>query len=196
MPIFITEFCMKKNLCVLVLFSALIIHTYAFGGMEFGIGSGYVFYGNSETRDRNSKLDSPGQFVVNTSVGYHFPLAEPVRLYLGAEGMFDLRWDGGKHIHMFDYAGLLGFQIYPGLAGLMISIDYALGRRTDYVDLTGNDAYWESTQWGNGFKIGIQYDFLHGHFKFSPVVGAAWRRMPRGDGADNILSVFLKLTIN
>ncbi|MBQ7159584.1 MAG: hypothetical protein IJS09_09225 [Treponema sp.] len=186
---------MKKILCVLAVFSVLIIQSFAFGGPEFGIGSGYIFYGNKETRTRNSLLNSPGQMVLNTSAGYHFPLADPVRLYAGVEGAFDLRWDGGNHIYMFDYAALIGFQIYPGLAGLMFTVDYAFGHRSDWVSI-GTTEGWEHSEWGNGFKIGIQYDFLHNVFSYSPVIGVSWRRMPRGDGADNILSVFLKLTIN
>lgn len=187
---------MKKLICLLVLVGALSGSIYAFGGFEFGFGSGYVFYGNEKTRERNSSLSSPAQILLGLNAGYHFPLAEPVNLFLGAESAFDFRWSGGEHIYMFDYTMLLGFQVYPGLAGLMFTIDYALGRRSDVVDLTGNDSYTESTSWGNGFKIGVQYDFMRGATKVGPIAGVSWRRMPRGDGADNILSVFLKLTIN
>lgn len=189
------KFHMKKFFCLLLFLTALLVHIHAKSGVEFGIGSGYVFYGGSETRDRLSQLSSPGQIVLNACAGYHLSLAEPVRLYAGVESACDFRWSGGDHIYLIDYAGVLGFQIYPGLAGLMLTVDYVLGHRSDWYNV-GDTKRWYNTDWGNGFKIAIQYDFMHNITSFGPVVGASWRRMPRGDGADNILSVFLKLTIN
>mgnify|MGYP007069884728 CR=1 FL=1 len=162
---------------------------------DVGIGSGYVFYGNTVTKNRIDALDDPAQIVLQVSAAYKIRIAEPLWISIGADTAVDFRWSDGDHVHLFDYAGLLGMQVYPGLAGLVFGVDYALGRRTDFYRLNGG-SHTDSSHWGNGFKISILYDFFYqSEKKVRPLAGIAWRRMPRGDGADNILSVFCKLTI-
>ena len=39
----------------------------------------------------------------------------------------------------------------------------------------------------------VEYDFTAGGTGFAPVVGCAWRRMPRGTYADNIISLYFRM---
>ena len=97
-------------------------------------------------------------------------------------------------MHRIDFAALLGLQFYV-VKGLVLGVDYALGWRTDFYEIDGHSNK-TATDWGNGFKFSLAYDFFYQSEKIvRPLAGIAWRRMPRGGGADNILLVFLKLTI-
>ncbi|MBQ6781410.1 MAG: hypothetical protein IJP62_09305 [Treponema sp.] len=185
----------KKWIFFIVLVFACVWQGFSAGSVEFGIGSGYVFYGDDDVRERNDQLSDSSQIILQVTAAYNLKIAEPVYLSFGIDTAFDAHWGDGHYVHMLDYAGLVGFKVYPGIAGLLLSVDYALGRRTDFFDLPGYDGSSYSTNWGNGFKFGIQYDFLYNSNGLSPVAGISWRRMPRGNSADNILSVFLKLTI-
>lgn len=163
-------------------------------GFEFGIGSGFVFYGSQKVRDANSSFDASNQIILAADAVVLVPLADSVFFAAGADSTFDFRWKGGDHLNRIDYAGIIGFRIYPGLAGLLVSVDYALGRRTDFISFNDNDENIENTSWGNGFKFGVAYDFsgVTGHY--APVIGFSWRHMPRGGYSDNALVVSLKLS--
>lgn len=177
-------------LSIFLIFSSSFVFSYS-PGFEFGVGSGYVHYGDKETRDRNSELGSGNQVILTTDARILFPLAAQMYLSLGADSTFDGRWNGG-HIFLVDYSFLLGFRMYPGLAGLVCSVDYALGRRTDFLDFDDYDET-QSTEWGNGFRFALGYDFsVHTNGYFAPTLGAAWKSMPRGGSRDNLITVFLK----
>ena len=187
--------CIGKKIAILIIVGLVCVgRSFSLGNFEFGIGSGYVFYGEDEVRERNDKLGDNSQIILQVTTAYNLKLAEPVYLSFGVDSALDARWEGGQHVYLLDYAALVGFKVYPGIAGLQLSVDYALGRRADFFNVTGYDESSYSTNWGNGFKFGIQYDFLYQNNGFSPVAGIAWRRMPRGNGADNILAVFIKLS--
>lgn len=177
-----------------ILLAFLSMHLYAAApGYEFGIGSGYVFYGSSATKSRNKDVGSSNQLILSTDAAVLFPLEKGVSLSAGIDGTLDARWNGGDHIYLFDYAFLLGFRVYPGLGGLLFSADYALGRRTDFISIDDTDDS-EHTDWGNGFKCSLAYDFSYHTSGFAPVVGLSIRNMPRGNSRDTILGIFLRLT--
>ncbi len=186
---------MKKICLILAFFMA---GTFLFAseniGFEFGIGSGYNFYGSDSVRKRNEAVSDGNQIIFGASTGMLYKLDSMVYLCLGLDSLLDYRWDGGNHISLFDYAGTLGFHIYPGLAGLECSVDYAFGRRSDYVSINeGTDDYTSHTDWGNGFKFGLAYNFAYNTNGFAPVLGAYWRHMPRGGSSDNILFLFIRI---
>lgn len=185
---------MKKNILILVvaLFASSVFAVENIG-FEFGLGSGYNFYGSSAVRNRNAQLSDAHQIIFGGSTGMLMKLDPAVYLCLGLDSLLDYRWSGSNHISLFDYAGTLGFHIYPGLSGFECSVEYAFGRRTDYVSLNeGVDDYSASTEWGNGFKIGAAYNFAYNSKGFAPVLGAYWRHMPRGNSSDNILFLFIR----
>lgn len=185
---------MKKRACIFACILLLAAPLFATNiGFEFGLGSGYVFYGSNTIRNRNKQLSDPAQVVLNMQTGLLYKIAPQVHFCLGFDSMSDMRWSGGTGIHMIDYAGLAGFHVYPGLAGLALTVEYALGRRTDFISLhDGDDDEVHHTQWGNGFKCGLAYDFAYKGEGWAPIVGASWRHMPRGGSNDDIIAVFLK----
>lgn len=201
---------MKLKILFVAIFSILSMDIFAFSGpgYEFGLGSGYIFYGGTSTKNMTSKLSSPTQVIFYTDTTALFPIADSDIFFftVGLDATLDARWSGSYHIFMLDYSGLFGFRIFPGLAGLCFNIEYAIGRRTDFVNIKKSTSYFYSleiknivndifhTEWGNGFKLGLSYDFsVHTH-TFAPIIGANWKFMPRGDCADNIISVFLRFT--
>lgn len=166
-------------------------------GIEFGIGSGYVFYGDSETKDLISDMNSLdfSRFIIGGDLGFFVPLADYVTFVAEAEIMNDLFWKGSDHCYFLDYSFNSGIKLTPGLGGLGLTVDYCLGRRTSFIKFEDNETTTKSTKWGNGFKFAVDYDILyektHG---VCPVIGAYWRRMPRGnDDFDNTISIYLKL---
>ena len=184
---------MKRKLAFLsflLIFSSFF--AFASPGYEVGFGSGYVFYGSSTTKDRNSALGSSNQLILTTDARILFPIEKNMYLSLGGDSTFDGRWKGGDHIFLVDYSFLFGFRMYPGLAGLVLSVDYALGRRTDFLSFGDYDDEVKNTKWGNGFRFGAGYDFSVHTSGYAPTLGFALKSMPRGGSRDNLLTVFLK----
>lgn len=178
---------------LLLLFTILPSSLFAASGFEFSLGSGYIFYGSQTVRNRNKALGQDHQVILTTEATGILPLQEHIYLTAGTDVSLDARWSGSNHIYLLDYSGMVGFRIYPGLQGLLFQVDYALGRRTDFISLKNEDSYKESTSWGNGFKLGVDYDFsVHTKGKIAPSVGFAWKNMPRGGYRDNLLMLSLK----
>ncbi len=186
---------MKKILFLLALLMpafSLFAEESAKNKVEFGLGSGYVFYGDT-ARKRIDKISGSSQFIVAGDAAYLVRLNGPVYFCLGGDLTFDAHWKGSDHVYCWDYCFDAGFRIYPGLAGLACTVNYCLGRRTDFIELPGEPGT-ESSSWGNGFKFGIAYDFSYNSDGFAPEVGINFRRMPRGGNeSDNILGVFLRI---
>ena len=164
-------------------------------GFEFGIGTGYVFYGDSATKDLISSMNSDNftRFIIGGDVGLYLPLAEYVDFVADAELLNDLFWKGSEHWYFFDYSFNGGIKIKPGFGGLGFTVDYCLGRRTSVIKYDSYDTT-TSTKWGNGFKFAIDYDIKYQKKEgICPVVGAYWRHMPRGDNfSDNTISIYIK----
>ncbi len=165
------------------------------GGVEFGIGTGYVFYGDSATKNLISSMNSDNfaRFLIGGDVGIFIPLADYVSFVADAELLNDLFWKGGEHCFFFDYSFNGGIKLMPGFGGLGFTVDYCLGRRTSVIKYDSYSAT-ESTKWGNGFKFAIDYDIKYNKKEgVCPVVGAYWRHMPRGDNfSDNTISIYMK----
>lgn len=185
---------MKLRIFILLTFLSLLPSSlFATAGFEFGMGSGYIFYGSQTVRNRNKALGQDHQVILTTDAIGILPLQEHIYLTAGADASVDARWSGSNHIYLLDYSGLIGFRVYPGLHGLLFHLNYALGRRTDFISLKKEDSYKQSTSWGNGFKLGVEYDFsVHTKGKIAPSVGFAWKNMPRGGYRDNLLMLSIK----
>lgn len=162
-------------------------------GFEFGLGSGFIFYGDEKIRDMDDSLGDKNQIIFSTDVAFMLPLNKTVMFTFGGDFNFDLHWHGGDHLNVIDYAFLMGVRAYPGLWGTFLSVDYALGRRSDFISIDNNE-YVENTQWGNGFKISAGYDFSYHMKGFAPELVASFKSMPRGNSRDNILGLSIKFT--
>lgn len=184
---------MKKTVLMILLF-VMSFTAFAYEvGLELGIGSGFVYYGDSDVRSRNKSVSKMSQVVAETSAAFLFPVSRFVFLSLGADTVLDARWGDGEYVYLWDYCGEFGFKVYPGFGGLHFSVDYAFGRRTDFFDLDGDDYTVKNTKWGNGFALEAAYNFGFEKKFFTPEIGASWRHMPRGDSGDNIICVFIRI---
>ena len=164
--------------------------SFAGTGFEIGLGSGYVFYGNNNAK---SAVDSSNQVILSTDAAFFITMNDYIFFTLGGDAFFDFRWAGGEHIYLIDYSFLGGIRVYPNLGGLFVSMDYALGRRTDFISTEKFDGR-ESTGWGNGFKFSLGYDFSPHMKSFAPELVLSLKSMPRGGSRDNLLGVSLRLT--
>ncbi len=162
---------------------------------EFGLGSGFVFYGNDETKDLLKSMDDGNQFLLSSNLTFLIPMYDYVCFSFGGDTTFDFHWKNDNHFYLVDYSAFFGFRIYPNLAGLCFSVDYDFGRRTDFIEISDLASERKSTPWGNGFRLGMSYDFSRHTNGFAPVIGANLKHMPRENSSDNILSVFLSLHI-
>lgn len=183
----------KKYLLSVVFLFLLGIQAFSAAGFEFGIGSGYVFYGSRETKNRNSAISDSSQVILSTDAAFLFPLNDYISFSFGEDSTFDLRWSGDDHIYLIDYAFLTGFRVYPDMGGLFASVDYAIGRRTDFISIPEFDGT-KNSEWGNGFKFALGYDFSYHLKSFAPELVVSLKSMPRGGSRDNIFGVSLKLT--
>ena len=183
----------KKILICSIVFSLFAVPAFSTVGFEFGIGSGYVFYNDKNTKEVNKKLADGKEAILTTDALFLLQMNDFLIFTAGGDAVFDFRWNDGNHVNLVDYSFLIGARIYPNLAGLFFSADYALGRRTDFISL---DDYEDraSTKWGNGFKLAIGYDFSYHLSSFAPLLSIALKSMPRGNARDNLLSISLKLT--
>ncbi|MCR4821904.1 MAG: hypothetical protein K5873_03415 [Treponema sp.] len=183
----------KKFLISAIIFLFFALPSFSNAGFEFGIGSGYIFYGDSQVKDRNEALGDTNQTILSTDGLLLLPMNDFLIFDFGADMVFDFRWKGSDHIYLIDYSFMAGFRVYPNLGGFFASIDYALGRRTDFISMKNLDVTL-SSNWGNGFKIGIGYDFSYHLKSWGPVLEASLKSMPRGGSRDNILCIALKFT--
>ena len=183
----------KKFFFLSVFFILFALPAFSKTGFEFGLGSGYVFYGDEDTKDRNKSISDTNQSVIATDAAFLLPMNEFLLFSFGGDSVFDFSWKGSNHIYLIDYAFLVGARIYPKLGGLFLSVDYALGRRIDFISTETDDDILNS-KWGNGFKFALGYDFSYHLNSFAPVLAASLKSMPRGNSRDNILCVSLKLT--
>ncbi|MDY6396449.1 MAG: hypothetical protein SPL22_01860 [Treponema sp.] len=184
---------MKKFLILPLILAFFTLPVFSRPGFEFGIGTGYVFYGDSDTKERNRVLGDTNQSILCLDAAVLFPMNDFLIFSLGNDAVFDFRWKGSNHIYLADYSFLAGFRAYPNLGGLFFSIDYALGRRTDFIELDDLDETLNS-KWGNGFKFVFGYDFSYHLNSYGPILAASLKSMPRGGSRDNILCVSIKLT--
>ncbi|MGI5059158.1 hypothetical protein [Treponema pectinovorum] len=183
---------MKKSTKILMLF---LIHffiafsCFAKPNIKFGIGSGYVFYGDKDLKSKLDSFNRSAQMILCSDAVFFIPLAQNISLTFGADTIIDARWKGSNHIYLWDYCGTFGFRFYPGFAGLNADVQYCLGRRTDFFGLSDQDEYIHSSDFGNGFAFSLAYDFGWQKKGFDPEICASWRHMPRGGSSDNIIEV-------
>ena len=157
----------------------------------WALGSSATFYGDEAFVTTFNGLKDRGykNIVLSGELGMRVIFMDNVAFCLnGVISMDTLTLITSNHF-FFDYGISGGVKIYPGLAGFNFGIEYITGRRSDVMD----DVETVSTSWGNGFRLLLEYEFENLIKSFSPSLGVAWRRMPRGnDVADNILSFYVR----
>lgn len=167
-------------------------------GMDIGISSGIPFYGSDHISELNDMVNDGDfyRFIIGATANVNFILGKPLKLMFGSDILYDSVWNGADYSNHLDYAFWTGMKFYPGIGGLNGSVAYCLGCRTDFVNNSVQDTVTDSSAWGNGFRLAIEYDFKYGtNHKCFPILGAYYRCMPRGHNDwDNILAAYLELT--
>lgn len=192
---------MKKIISAIV---CLFISSFVFSeaskiiGFDIGLSTGLPVYSDSGISDANDRVND-GDFnrvIIGSVADVSFHVCEPLKLLVGGDLLCDLIWSGNSHSNHIDYAGWFGVKAYPGFGGLNGSVCYAVGCRTDFINNDVEDTVVHNASWGNGFRLGIEYDFLYGTERSCmPCVGFYYRYMPRGESNyDNIFSVYATLS--
>ena len=184
---------MKKYFCLFFCLVSFSLCAFAEAHFSFGLGSGYVFYGDDDLKDLLADFDQSSQVILCGDFELTLPLADSVKFALGLDSILDARWKGSHHIILWDYCSFAGFDIYPGIAGLYGTVQYCFGRRTDFYSLENQDDTIKSSGFGNGFAFGAGYDFGYKKDVWAPEIYAGWRHMPRGGSSDNIIEVKFRL---
>ena len=167
-----------------------------FPGFFYGsAGTGGAFYGDKAMTQQISALTDAdfARVILALSGGGAFILAQPLYVTLGVDSILDFNTGGTKYANYLDCSFALGIRVYPGLAGFFASVEYCAGARTNIVNLDDVDETF-STPWGNGFRLSAAYDFTYRTGGIAPIIGAAWKHIPRGGAAnDDYLTVYISL---
>ena len=187
---------------------------------EVSLGTGIAIYDSSSDTLRKELLSKKDykRIISGLSLDTNLNISEPLKIMFGAEAFSDFVWLDSNYYNTLDYAFFTGIKVFPNKTGLNISISYVLGNRTDFytesqtietgeLDEEGNPLLDENGEpltktelqkkndtksWGNGFRIGIQYDFMmNKKSAVKPIVGGYYRCVPRGDyNTDHILCLY------
>ncbi|HAH63024.1 MAG TPA: hypothetical protein DCL73_13120 [Treponema sp.] len=193
---------MKKIIITAVLLAAL---SPLFGegtkqfGFDAGLSSGYPLYGGSVNDSVTPVTGINGfkRIIIGLNGDFFYSPVEQIHLFAGADTLADFLWDGGWYSYHFDYAFLFGVKVYPFPGGFAASVAYALGSRNDYYNTTGSGNVTSYAKWGNGFRIGAEFDFSKMlNQKYIPALGFYYRFMPRGnDVYDNIFAAYVSFEL-
>lgn len=184
---------MKKTITILFLqvflLSGLFANSDSFFTTEVSLGTGVSIYDSSADDLRKELLSQKDykRIITGLTIDTNLNISEPLKIMFGADLFCDFLWNSKKHYNTLDYSFFSGIKVFPNKTGLNLSICYSLGNRCDFFD-NKND----SKSWGNGFRIGIQYDFMEARaYKVKPIVGAYYRCLPRGNyNTDHILCLY------
>jgi hypothetical protein len=168
-------------------------------GFDAGISSGYPLYGGTVT-DSVSPITGINGFkriIIGLNGDVFYSPVDQIHLFTGADTLADFLWDGGWYSYHFDYAFLFGVKVYPFSSGLAFSAAYALGSRNDYYNTTGTGSVTSYAKWGNGFRLGAEFDFSKLlNTRYIPSLGFYYRFMPRGgDMYDNIFAAYISVEL-
>ena len=119
----------------------------------------------------------------------------PFALFVDADLNMDFNFSNQQFFHMMDLAFTGGMKFYPGLGGFAFGIGYSIGTRFNYTNDIIAQNYVGKNDWGNGFKLFLEYNFSYNSsYRFLPTLGVSWRLMPRGNNFyDNIFSFYLMM---
>ena len=192
----------KKSFLIIFLIFMLIPCTATAKAFDFGvlISSGFNLHTNGDLAKENMLYSdtSAAKILIGTSFDFALRITEPLQLYAGVDSFGDFISKDDFYYNAIDYAFFSGVKIFPGLQGFNFSIAYALGNRSDIININHEEKPIKGTytaKWGNGFRLAFEYDFFHdSDVKVCPMVGFYYRFMPRGDNHyDNILAAYVGL---
>ena len=192
----------KKKLFIFTAFLFL-WEAFSFNGnkisLKTSIYSQVPLYGSSDINNLNNSLNQ-GDFkriIAGTFVDFDVRICDYIKFTTGADAACDFIWGGSDYFHHLNYSFFAGLKIFPfdGI-GLNFNASYALGNRIDFKNVSGEeDNGVIFSAWGNGFRLGIEYNILFWKtLAVYPVVGAFYEFFPRGNYTkDNMFAVYVGL---
>ena len=187
---------MKKKLsfCFLILItlSALSAKEKLFS-ISAGLSSGFPVYGTNSVISTGSEIEKGNRVILGSTVSFNLNILKQVGFYLGNDTLWDITWNSQDTSSKLHVSFPLGIKVYPGLGGLNVGLAYTFGFRADNINVREIGEYNQTTPWGNGFKIQVEYNFSHdGKSQYYPSIGAYWNLMPRGnDSYDNLIVLYV-----
>ena len=183
---------MKRLVCVIFAVICFALPLTA-GELKFtwAAGSSGNIYGDSEFVSRFDSYKERGNknIVLTGELGMKLSFTDNIAFTLNTYANMDMLTNMSDFCLFLDYGIVGGVRIYPGLGGLNFGMEYATGMRANLI-VGETDS---TSAWGNGFRFLLEYEFKNLINSFSPSLGFAWRRMPRGNSAaDHILTFYIR----
>jgi hypothetical protein len=168
-------------------------------GFDIGLSSGFPGYGGAvnDTVSPVTGISGYKRIITGLNGDVFYSPVPQIHLFTGADTLADFLWDGSLYSYHFDYALLFGVKVYPFPGGFAASIAYAFGSRNDYYNTAGTGSVTSYAKWGNGFRIGAEFDFSKLlNQRYIPALGFYYRFMPRGgDVYDNIFAAYISMEL-
>lgn len=191
---------MKK---IIVCLYILLFSTFCFANSNsrllsaaVGLSTCLPVYGPEQIKQVNDFYFANGnRIIVGTSARLELNAINPFVLFVDADLNMDFNFSNQQFFHMMDLAFTGGMKFYPGLGGFAFGIGYSIGTRFNYTNDIIAQNYVGKNDWGNGFKLFLEYNFSYNSsYRFLPTLGVSWRLMPRGNNFyDNIFSFYLMM---
>lgn len=190
---------MKKSFafCFLLMIFSSCFAKEKFINYAFGISTGIPVYDSSQIKQINKYFYNNGtRIILGTNARVEFNILENFSLFADSDLLFDFNFNSEEHFNMLDLSFSGGVKFFPGIGGLATGIGYTLGMRFNMYELTQTTKEnlgepISKNDWGNGFKIFVEYDFTHKTNRILPIVGINWKFMPRGNKYyDNIFTLY------
>lgn len=186
---------MKNKLIICTLFFSLItVFNLSAADKIFqidaGLSTGVPFYGDKSLKTLNSVSSKGGHRIISGTVAcLNVKFSDNLFFLAGNDTTFDLCWNGESYSNHLETAFYPGLKVYPGLGGLNFSCAYSVGTRWDFLS---TEEEMDKAFWGNGFRLGAEYNFSYDSKYMLPAIGLYYRFCPRGSyHYDNILSLYL-----
>ena len=197
----------KKLFLIVVFFSLINSFSFALSEKPFALslalGTSSVAYGDEQIKEYKPVLfeEDSTRFLLNSEVSAMLFLDDYVAINLG--GIIGFDWFKNTNANMFllKYDFFVGLRVYPFLNGFNFGIDYICGSYTNFLKINSVENLKENStltsqnivsEWSNGFRLIVEYNFLQETWKYTPALGCYWQNMPRNNGYDNSFSVYIK----
>ena len=197
---------MKKKLSICLVIFFISSFCFAIGKLfNFGVGlsSRFPIYDSGDLNKvtEHFLLDEGYRIIIGTDTRIELNVIKQLSFFADANMLMDFNFSGDEYFNIMDLSFSSGVKVYPGIGGLACGIGYSLGTRFDFYSLLSstNEKLFASTDytvkkndWGNGFKLFLEYDFSYNSkYKYLPTLGINWRFMPRGNNFyDNVITLY------
>lgn len=161
-----------------------------------GLISGVPIYSDETIKEVNSTLTGGVRIICGADVYANLNPNEFTSFFAGVDLLSDFNNLTPYYSNHLSLDFPIGIKVYPKLAGLCVGLGYNLGFRTDYYNTEEKGKENGQSNWGNGFKLLVEYDFSHSGSRFLPAIGLYWKHMPRGNSTyDNQICAYINTNI-